>query len=52
MRDWKRINDNLVKRGSIFVDFSFLDKWNEELKVTNKVKIGKEDTVKITPPSL
>ena len=26
MRDWKRINENLVKRGSIFVDFSFLVK--------------------------
>ena len=42
MRDWKRINENLVKRGSIFVDFSFLDKWDEEVKATNKVKTGRK----------
>lgn len=38
MRDWRKVNENLVKRGSIFVDFSFLDRWDEELALTNKQK--------------
>ena len=41
MRDWKRVNNNLVKRGSIFVDLSFLDRWGGELKDTNKAKGNK-----------
>lgn len=39
MRDWGRVNDNLVKRGSLFVDL-FLDKWDEQLRLTNKTKAG------------
>ena len=38
MRDWRRINDNLVKRGGLFADLSFLDKWQEELAEMNRAK--------------
>ncbi len=38
MRDWRKVNDNLVKRGFILLDFSFLDRWDEELALTNKPK--------------
>lgn len=42
MRNWRKVNDNLVKRGSIFVNFSFLSRWEKEVKATNEVKIGKK----------
>jgi hypothetical protein len=38
-RDWKRMSNNLVKRGSIFVDF--LDNWEKEVEKTNRVKMHK-----------
>jgi hypothetical protein len=41
MRDRKKINNNLVKRGSLFVDFSFLDNWEKEMEDTNKLKASK-----------
>jgi len=52
MRDWRKVNDNLVKRGKILVDFSFLDNWDKEINNTNKVKEGKRGRRFIYPNSL
>lgn len=41
MRNWKRVNDNLVKRGMLWVDFSFLRGWDEEVEELNKGKVGR-----------
>lgn len=39
-RDWKRINDGLVKRGEILLDLRILDRWDTELERMNAGKEG------------
>ncbi len=40
-RVWSKYNQSLVKRILIFLDTSFLDKWEEELEKENNGKIGR-----------
>ncbi len=39
-RDWKKYNEELVMRGYFYIDPSFLDTWNDEIKQMNAGKIG------------
>jgi len=39
-RDWRRINEGLVKRGEILLDLHILDRWNIELEKMNTGKEG------------
>jgi len=39
-RDWRRVNEGLVKRGEILLDLRILDRWNDELDAMNKGKEG------------
>jgi len=39
-RDWRRINEGLVKRGEILLDLRILDRWNIELEKMNAGKEG------------
>jgi IS5 family transposase len=39
-RDWRRINEGLVKRGEILLDLRILDRWKVELERMNKGKEG------------
>lgn len=39
-RDWKLINESLVKRGEILLDMRILDKWESELAKLNEGKEG------------
>ena len=40
LRDWKRYNEALVKRGSIFIDLDFVANWSRELNAMNEGKEG------------
>jgi len=37
-RDWRRINEGLVKRGEILLDLRILDRWDSELERMNSGK--------------
>jgi len=39
-RDWRRVNESLVKRGEILLDLRILDRWDDELDSMNKGKEG------------
>jgi len=39
-RDWRHINEGLVKRGEILLDLRILDRWDSELDVMNQGKEG------------
>ena len=39
-RDWRRVNEGLVRRGEILLDLRILDRWNDELKGMNAGKEG------------
>jgi hypothetical protein len=39
-RDWRRVNEGLVKRGEILLDLRILDRWDSELAEMNKEKEG------------
>jgi hypothetical protein len=39
-RDWRRINEGLVKRGEILLDLRILDRWDDELEGINRGKEG------------
>ncbi len=39
-RDWKRYNEEPVVRWTFFLDFSFADNWDKELKRLNEGKRG------------
>ena len=39
-RDWRRVNEGLVKRGEILLDLRILDRWDDELDSMNKGKEG------------
>jgi len=40
-RDWKKYNDQLVKRGELLVDLDFVENWEKELAGMNRGKRGK-----------
>ena len=42
MRNWKKYNESLVRRGEILLDFDVIDNWNTELKEMNKDKEGRK----------
>ena len=39
-RDWKRVNEGLVKRGEILLELRILDRWDSELERMNARKEG------------
>ncbi|MBI5002812.1 IS5 family transposase [Candidatus Woesearchaeota archaeon] len=39
-RDWKKYNEQLIKRGEFFLDLDFIEKWEDELYQMNLGKIG------------
>jgi len=39
-RDWRRVNEGLVKRGEILLDLRILDRWDSELAEMNARKEG------------
>jgi len=39
-RDWRHINEGLVRRGEILLDLRILDRWDSELERMNKGKEG------------
>jgi Transposase DDE domain len=42
VRNWKRYNESLVRRGEILLDFDIIDNWNTELIEMNKNKEGRK----------
>ena len=42
MRNWKKYNESLVKRGEILLDFDVIDNWDNELEEMNKDKEGRK----------
>jgi len=40
-RDWKKYNDQLVKRGELLIDLDFVENWEKELEEMNRGKRGK-----------
>ncbi|MBN1941195.1 MAG: IS5 family transposase [Candidatus Diapherotrites archaeon] len=40
-RDWKSVNNRLVKQGTLLVSLSFLDSWQEQVKQLNDGKVGR-----------
>ena len=39
-RDWPKYNEQLVVRGTFFLDFSFIENWDKELEKMNDGKVG------------
>ena len=39
-RNWKKYNEKLVMRGYFYINPSFLETWNDEIKQMNAGKIG------------
>jgi hypothetical protein len=39
-RDWRRVNEGLVRRGEILLDLRILDRWDSELERMNACKEG------------
>jgi len=39
-RDWKRINEALVRRGGLLLDLDFVKGWESELEAMNRGKEG------------
>jgi len=42
VRNWKKYNESLVKRGEILLDFDVMDNWNSELEKMNEGKEGRK----------
>lgn len=40
-RDWKRYNEQLVRRGELLLELDFVKKWEKELEEMNRGKRGK-----------
>lgn len=40
-RDWKEVNDRLVRRGELYFDLEFLESWDKEVEKMNKGKRGR-----------
>jgi hypothetical protein len=41
MRNWKKINNRLVKQGTLLLSLEFLDYWGEQLSALNNGKTGR-----------
>jgi IS5 family transposase len=42
VRNWKKYNESLVRRGEVLLDFDVIDKWDNELEEMNKDKEGRK----------
>jgi Transposase DDE domain len=42
VRNWKKYNESLVRRGEVLLDFDIIDNWNTELEDMNKDKEGRK----------
>jgi Transposase DDE domain len=42
VRNWKKYNESLVKRGEILLDFDVIDNWDSELEKMNEGKEGRK----------
>ena len=42
MRNWKKYNESLVKRGEVLLDFDVIDNWHIELEKMNEGKKGRK----------
>jgi transposase len=42
VRNWKKYNESLVKRGEILLDFDVIDNWDSELEKMNQGKKGRK----------
>jgi len=40
-RDWREVDERLVKRGEFYLSFEFLEKWEGELEKMNQGKRGR-----------
>jgi hypothetical protein len=40
-RNWKEYNENLVRRGELYLALDFLESWEEELRSMNNRKVGR-----------
>ena len=40
-RNWQEYNESLVKRGEMYLTFSFLDSWEKDLEKLNRGKLGR-----------
>ena len=39
-KNWKEIDERLIRRGEILLDLEFLENWDKELEAMNKGKVG------------
>ena len=39
-RNWQKYNEELVRRGTFYLDFDWVKNWNRELKEMNENKVG------------
>ena len=42
MRNWKKYNESLIKRGEVLLDFDVIDNWHIELEKMNEGKKGRK----------
>jgi IS5 family transposase len=42
MRNWKRYNESLIRRGEVLLDFDVIDNWDTELEKMNEGKEGRK----------
>jgi hypothetical protein len=40
-RNWKEYNENLVRRGELYISLDFIESWEEELSNMNNSKVGR-----------
>jgi hypothetical protein len=40
-RDWEFYNEELIRRGTFYLDFDWVKNWNRELSVMNEKKVGR-----------
>jgi hypothetical protein len=41
-RNWPEYNESLVKRGELYLTFTFLDNWDQDLETINRDKLGRK----------
>jgi hypothetical protein len=41
-RNWPKYNESLVKRGELYLTFTFLDNWDKDLEKINRGKLGRK----------
>ena len=40
-RDWKKVNDQLVRRGELYITLDFMETWDTEIQYMNEGKRGR-----------